>query len=77
MIFKHLNIKLFIISLTIGLLYIYLSEDYKKVIYIHPNPNNIDKYQYQDKSDECFGYTLEKVKCPKKKEEYNNISIQK
>ena len=77
MIFKHLNLKLFIISLTIGLLYIYLSEDYKKIIYIHPTPENINTYQYQDKADQCFSYNLEEVTCPTNKKEYHNISIQK
>ena len=74
MIFKHIDLKLFLISLSVGLLYIYLAEEYKKVIFIYPTPDNIKKYQYKDKSNECFSYTLKPVKCPNK---YNEIPIQR
>jgi len=74
MIFKYLDVKLFLIGLSVGLLYIYLAEEYKKVIIIYPTPNNIDKYQYKDKSDECFSYELTEVKCPA---EYNEIKMQR
>lgn len=77
MIFKYLNLKLFIISLAIGLLYVYLSEEYKKVIFIHPTPDNIDQYQYQDGSDQCFTYDLEKTQCPMDEKKYKEIKIQK
>jgi hypothetical protein len=74
MIFKYIDIKLFLISLSIGLFYIYISEEYRKVIVIYPTPDNIDKYQYKDKSDECFSYELNEVKCTDK---YNEILIQR
>jgi len=76
MIFKYLNIKLFIVSLSVGLLYIYLSEEYKKVILIYPTPDNINKYLYKDKADSCFKYELSKVTCPADKELYKNVGIQ-
>lgn len=74
MIFQHLDIKLFLISLSIGLFYIYLAEEYKKVIVIYPTPDNISKYQYKDQSDQCFSYELNEIKCPSK---YNKIPIQR
>lgn len=74
MIFKYIDMKLFLISLSIGLLYIYLSEEYKKVIVIYPTPDNIHKYQYKDKTEQCFSYELNEVKCPPK---YNKINIQR
>jgi hypothetical protein len=64
MIFKYLDIKLFLISLSVGLLYIYLAEEYKKVILIYPTPTNANTTQYKDKTDECFEYKLTEVKCP-------------
>lgn len=63
MIFNYLNLKYFMISLSVGLLYIYLLEENKQTIYIYPTPDNIDKYQYKDKSDNCFSYELKEVKC--------------
>jgi hypothetical protein len=74
MIFKYLDLKLFLISLSIGLFYIYLAEEYKKVIVIYPTPENVNKYQYKDQSNECFSYELNEVQCPSK---YNTIPIQR
>lgn len=64
MIFKYLDLKLFLISLSVGLLYIYLAEEYKKIVFIYPTPTNVHNTQYKDKSDECFEYELTEVKCP-------------
>jgi len=77
MIFKYIDIKLFLISLSIGLFYIYISEEYKKVIVIYPTPQNVDKYQYKDKSDECFSYELNEIKCPSDSSKYKEIHIQR
>lgn len=74
MIFKHLDIKLFLISLSIGLFYIYIAEEYKKVIVIYPTPDNINEYQYKDQSEECFSYELNEIKCPSN---YNKIPLQR
>lgn len=64
MIFRYLNLKLFIISLAIGLLYVYIAEEYKTTIFIYPTPEHIKKYNFRDKTDTCFTYELEKVECP-------------
>ena len=74
MIFKYLDLKLFLISLSVGLFYIYLAEEYKKVIVIYPTPENANKYQYKDQSNECFSYKLNEVKCPSN---YNSIPMQR
>lgn len=77
MLFKYIDIKLFLISLSIGLFYIYISEEYKKVIVIYPTPQNVDKYQYKDQSDECFSYELNEIKCPSDSSKYKEIHIQR
>lgn len=74
MIFKYIDMKLFLVSLSVGLLYIYLLEEYKKVIVIYPTPDNIHKYQYKDKSDQCFSYELKETKCPAN---YTKINMQR
>ena len=40
---KYINFKAFLISFAIGLLYIYLTDDYKKVIVVYPTPMNTNK----------------------------------
>ena len=74
--FKYIDIRVFLMSLTIGLLYIYLAEEYKKVIIIYPTPDNIKNYQYKDKTDNCFTYNLKEVKCPADDNLLHKIKIQ-
>ena len=57
-----LDIRYFIVSLSLGLFYVYLSED-KPVIVIYPTPDNSGLFQYK-KSDACFSYDLQEVSCP-------------
>ena len=75
MFFKYINFRVFFITFIIGLIYIYLNEDYKKIIIMHPTPDNIDKYQYKDKADNCFSYQMKEVKCPAE-QLIHNMTIQ-
>jgi hypothetical protein len=74
---KYIDFRIFIVTFAIGALYIYMNEDYKKVIVIHPTPDNYDQYQFKDKSGSCFSYELKEVKCPNDKKLIQNIQIQK
>ncbi len=76
MLFKIINFKYFLISLCVGLLYIYLTNEHKKVIVLYPNPHNLKKYSYVDKANNCFNYNLQKSKCPSNKKEYVNVNIE-
>ena len=75
MFFKYINFRIFFITFAIGLFYIYINDDYKKMIVIHPTPDNIGKYQYKDKSDNCFSYQMKEVKCPSENL-IHNIQVQ-
>jgi hypothetical protein len=72
-----IDIRYFLISLAIGLFYIYISDDYKKVIVIYPTPDNEEEYQYRDKTGTCFSYDLKEVKCPLDVTKIHNIQFQK
>jgi hypothetical protein len=74
--FKYIDFRIFFISLAIGLFYVYISEDYKKVIVIYPTPDNLDKYQYKDRTGTCFSYTLKDVKCPLDDNLIHNVKMQ-
>ncbi len=75
--FKYINFRIFFISFAIGVFYIYISDDYKKVIVLHPTPDNIDQYQYRDKSDNCFSYEMKDITCPTDLNLIQNIQLQK
>ena len=73
MLFKYFDFRYFFISFAIGILYIYLTNEYKKVIVLYPNPTNVDKYTYVDKQNNCFQYKLNETKCPEK---YIDINVE-
>ena len=62
---KIINIKVFFISLLVGLIFTYINND-KKKIYVYPTPSNINNIQYKDKANNCYEYSMEKVACPSK-----------
>lgn len=62
---KFLNIKLFLVSFTIGVFAVYvLNNNDKRKIIVHPTPDNIQKIQYKDESGNCFQFKQSEVKCP-------------
>jgi hypothetical protein len=61
---KYINLPVFIISLAIGLFYVYISQAEKRVIYVYPKPDNSDFIQYKDATGTCFNVVQDSVKCP-------------
>ena len=55
---KIINVKVFLVSLLVGLLYIYLMDSRKKIT-VFPNPSNIHKVEYKDKADSCFKFKIQ------------------
>ncbi len=74
-IFNIINIKVFLVSLFVGLVFIYLNDD-KKKINIFPTPSNINEIEYRDKADNCFEYVMENIKCPSDEKKINHIPVQ-
>jgi len=70
-----INIKFFLISLAIGLLYVYVMGTPKKVIVVYPTPDSHDA-QYVDAADNCYMFDASEVKCSKHSN-IKNIPIQK
>lgn len=55
--------RVFIASLAIGLLFVYIVKPNMKTIYVFPNPENIDKIQYVDHTNTCFNFDKQEVSC--------------
>lgn len=72
---KYINFKAFLVSFAVGLLYIYLTDDYKKVIIVYPTPMNKDKKLYIDKANNCFKYNLTEASCSSNKKDYVDIGV--
>jgi hypothetical protein len=71
--FKFINIKVFFLSLFLGLFFVYVIQDEYEKIHVLPTPENISKIQYKDKTDSCFEFEKTEVSCD---ENTNNYLIQ-
>ena len=60
---KYIYISLLLISFIVGILYFYLTEQEKKIIYISPNPDNCEKNTYKDMEGTCYKYESREVSC--------------
>jgi hypothetical protein len=61
---KYINIPVFIISLAIGIFFVYIYQIDKRVIYVYPKPDNVDFIQYKDVAGTCFNVKQTNTKCP-------------
>ena len=64
MIFKYINFPIFIVSLAIGLFYVYILSKPQQIIYVYPTENNQNSIQYLDKTNNCFNFQMKEVNCP-------------
>lgn len=65
---KYINIPIFILSLAVGIFFVYIYQGDKRVIYVYPKPDNVDYIQYKDAAGTCFNVKQANVKCPKDSE---------
>lgn len=73
---KFISLPIFLISLTIGLLLVYLKEPEYKIVYIYPNPDNISKYQWMDNANNCYEWQQSDTLCPDNPEHISQIPLQ-
>ena len=73
---KYISIPIFIISFLIGMVYIYLSNPPTRSITIYPTIDNVGKFQYKDRADNCFTFIPNEKKCPFMSNSIKKIPIQ-
>lgn len=76
MIFNYISLPVFLISFAIGIFFVYILGAEKKIVYIYPSPETVDKVLFKDKSDNCFSFQEEEVECPKENSLLSSIPIQ-
>ena len=69
---KYIDIKIFLFSLLLGLLFMYLTNGHKKKVHVYPSPENWEDIIVKDKSNECFKFVQTSLECPADK--YNSFS---
>jgi len=76
MFFKYLSFKYFLVSLAVGLLFVYLSTPTPTIIYVYPTPDNVNDIEYKDEAGNCFKFNADEVACPTDKSKIKRIPIQ-
>jgi len=76
MIHKFIDFRIFMISLAIGLLVVYIYQPRPTTIYVYPSPDNTENIQYRDKANNCFKFNSINVKCPKDTSKIHSIPMQ-
>lgn len=61
---KYISLPVFLISLAIGFLFVYLTPASTTKVVVYPTPDNKDKFQYSDKAENCFEFRQTEVACP-------------
>jgi hypothetical protein len=74
--FKFINIPVFLISLVLGMVAVYVTLPETRKIYVFPTPDNIDVLQYRDKTGTCFAFKQKEVSCPKDESSISMIPAQ-
>lgn len=69
---RFVNFPAFLVSLAIGLVFVYLSAPTHGVIHVYPTPDNANKVQYRDKAGVCFRFDPVATQCPE-----NSLLIKK
>ena len=70
-----INWKVFLISFLLGLIFIWINDDKKKIL-VYPTLSNIETIEYKDIADNCFEYSIETTECPSKTSDIYTIPVQ-
>ena len=73
---NYINFPVFLFSLALGILFVYLFQPELNIIYVYPTPDNQNKILYKDNADNCFKFNANEVECPSDKNIIKNIPIQ-
>jgi hypothetical protein len=74
--FKFINIPVFVVSLILGMMAMYITLPETRKIYVFPTPENIDVLQYRDKTGTCFSFKQKEVACPASESEISIVPPQ-
>lgn len=73
---KYINLKVFLISLSLGLFLNYINDPNNKTVFVYPTPDNIGNLQFKDKSNKCFSFKAKQVMCPRDEKKIESYQVE-
>ena len=61
---KYINVKVFVVSLIMGLIVTYMTAPPQQAIYVYPNEENSGSVQFKDITGTCFAFEPVAQDCP-------------
>tara|TARA_B100000963_G_scaffold361151_1_gene395136 strand:- start:919 stop:1164 length:246 start_codon:yes stop_codon:yes gene_type:complete len=68
-----IDLRIVIASMAVGLIYIYLMDDDKKVVILHPTPYNVKEYIFKDFLKNCYELNMKEVSCYENEMKIENL----
>ena len=69
------NPIIFLLSLFIGIFFVYIITPPPKVIVKHPTPENSGRVIYKDEAHNCFKIISNEVSCPKNTKDIKTMPV--
>ena len=60
---EYIRTPFLVAGFTVGLLTLYTKDKDKRIVYVYPRPDNVERIQYRDLSGQCFEVVQEPVPC--------------
>jgi hypothetical protein len=76
MITDNISLPIFLISLAIGLFFVYILGPDLKTVYVYPSPENVEKILFKDNANNCFKFRAIETQCPTNESEISKIPLQ-
>lgn len=73
---KYVSLPVFLIALTIGFVFMYITPANTSQIVVYPTPDNKDEFLYSDKADNCFMFEQVETACPADRSKIKQIPFQ-
>ena len=75
MITDKIYLNVFLYSLTVGMLMIYLMGEDRRIVYVYPNMTSYQDILFKDHSNQCYQYKPTTTQCPTDQSRIQQIPI--
>lgn len=61
---KYISLPVFLVALSIGLIFMYMTPAAMTKVVVYPTPDNKDAFLYADKAGNCHKFEQVETQCP-------------